>query len=101
MDARAQAASEFEDALALEPDVGEGIDVLADLRENLRIVRAQMRVSKSWRERADLSKQRMALVEKIAELEAEQNKSGGVLGGYDSDLSNILAPDFGHRNTGT
>lgn len=101
MDARAQAADEFEDALALEPDVEEGIDVLADLRENLRIVRAQMRVSKSWRERSDLSKQRMALVEKISELEAEQNKSKGVLGGYDADLADILRPDFSDRRTGT
>lgn len=101
MDARAKSAEDFEEALSLEPEVEEGIDVLGDLRENLRIVRAQMRVSKSWRERSDLSKQRMSLVEKIAELEAEQNKSKGVLGGYDADLADILRPNFGDRGTGT
>ena len=87
MDERARAAEDFNEALSLEPEVEPGIDVLADLRENLRIMRAQMRVSKSWRERADASKQRMALVEKIRELEAEQGMGVDEFAGFTDELS--------------
>lgn len=100
LDAQAQAASSFEEAINNEPEVGPGLDALADLRASLRIVRAAMRVPKSTRDIASLAKQRAELVREIAELEAELNKAGGVLGGYEAELSNILRPDFEGR-TGT
>lgn len=100
LDAVAQAAASFEDALNNEPDIEPGIDVLRELRGAAKTVRAAMRVPKSTRDIAALAKQYADLVQMIAELEAEQNKSGGVLGGYDDQLANVLRPDFEGR-TGT
>lgn len=100
LDAAAQAASSFEEAINNEPEVEAGLDALADLRASLRIVRAAMRVPKSTRDIASLAKQRSELVREIAELERELNKSGGVLGGFESELGNVLRPDFEGR-TGT
>jgi hypothetical protein len=97
----AQAAADFEDALNSEPEIEPGIDVLKELRHAARTTRAAMRVPKSTRDIASLAKQYAELVQMIAELEAEQDKSGGVLGGFDDELAGILRPDFSGRNTGT
>lgn len=97
----AKAAVDFEDALNNEPDIEPGIDVLKELRHAAKITRAAMRVPKSTRDIAALAKQYADLVHQIAELEAEQNKSGGVLGGFDDELAGVLRPDFGSRGTGT
>lgn len=101
LDAAAQAADSFEEAINNEPEVGPNLDVLADLRASLRIVRAAMRVPKSTRDIASLAKQRAELVREIAELEAELNKAGGVLGELDAELANIIRPDFSEGRTGT
>lgn len=69
LNAKAQAAKDFAAALESEPAVAEGLDVLADLRENLRFVRAAMRNVKSTRELPALSKQRAELVAQIKNLE--------------------------------
>lgn len=99
--ARAQAAESFEQAINTEPEIEPWLDVLTELRYAARITRAAMRVPKSTRDIAALAKQYADLVQQIAELEAEQNKSGGVLGGFDNELADILRPDFSGRDTGT
>lgn len=100
-EAKMRAAADFSEALELEPEVETDLDELDDLRDNLRLVRARMKVAKSDPSAAALSKQRMDIVRRIKELEAELNKSGGVLGGFDNELAGILRPDFSGRNTGT
>lgn len=100
LDQAAQAADSFEEAINNEPEISPGLDALADLRASLRIVRAAMRVPKSTRDIAALAKQRADLVKEIAALEAEQNKSGGVLGGFEDELADVLRPDF-ERRAGT
>lgn len=101
LDAAAQAAESFEEAINNEPEVGPGLDALADLRASLRIIRAAMRVPKSTRDIAALAKQRAEIVREISELEAELNKAGGVLGEFDAELADIIRPNFPKRNTGT
>lgn len=96
----AKAAVDFEDALNNEPDIEPGIDVLKELRHAAKTTRAAMRVPKSTRDIAALAKQYADLVQIIAALEAEQNKSGGVLGGFENRLADVLRPDFEGR-TGT
>lgn len=100
-EAKMQAAEDFREALELEPEVEHDLDELEDLRDNLRLVRARMKVAKSDPSAAALSKQRMDIVRRIKELESELNKSKGVLGEYSDELADILKPNFGSRNTGT
>lgn len=64
------AAAGFAEALDAEPAVPEALDVLADHRENLRIVRAAMRDPGAVRSLAGLSKRRAELVAVIAQAEA-------------------------------
>lgn len=73
-DLAAQAAESFADALDLEPEIEGEFDQLADLRDTLRMVRAEMRVAKSSRERASLAKVRIELGDKIRLLEAAQGQ---------------------------
>lgn len=96
----ARAAIDFEDALNNEPEIEPGIDMLKELRYAAKITRAAMRVPKSTRDIAALAKEYASLIQLIAELEAEQNKSGGVLSGFEDELANVLRPDFEGR-TGT
>lgn len=94
----ARAAVDFEDALNNEPEIEPGIDMLKELRYAAKITRAAMRVPKSTRDIASLAKEYASLVQLIAELEAEQNKSGGVLGGFEDELADVLRPDFERRS---
>ena len=64
------AATSHAEALDAEPAVPEALDVLADHRENLRIVRAAMRDPGAVRSLAGLSKRRAELVAVIAKTEA-------------------------------
>lgn len=73
-DLAAQAADSFVEALDLEPEIEGEFDQLADLRDTLRMVRAEMRVAKSSRERASLAKVRIELGDKIRLLEAAQGQ---------------------------
>lgn len=97
----ARAAVDFEDALNNEPEIEPGIDILKELRYAAKITRAAMRVPKSTRDIASLAKEYASLVQLIAELEAEQNKSEGVLGEFDNELAGVLRPNFSGRDTGT
>lgn len=63
------AAISHAETLDAEPAVPEGLDVLADHRENLRIVRAAMRDPSAVRSLAGLSKRRVELVAVIAKAE--------------------------------
>lgn len=96
-----RAAEDFREALELEPEVEHDLDELEDLRDNLRLIRARMKVAKSDATAAALSKQRVDVVRRIKELEAERDKAGGVLGGFDAELATIIRPNFADRNTGT
>jgi len=98
LDEAAMAAASFEAAINAEPDIEPEVDELDDLRENLRYLRAAMRVSKGTRDTASLSKQRAEIVRRIKELEAEQNKSKGVLGGFEDELADVLRPNFAGRS---
>jgi hypothetical protein len=66
----AAAAASYGEALDSEEPVEEPLDVLADHRENLRIVRAAMRDGAAVRSLASLSKRRAELVAVIAQAEA-------------------------------
>ena len=100
-EAKMRAAEDFREALELEPEVEDHLDELEDLKDNLRLVRARMKVAKSDPSAAALSKQRMDIVRRIKELEAERDKAGGVLGGLDAELANIIRPNFSEGRTGT
>lgn len=89
-EAEMKAQETFAEALELEPAIDGPLDALDDARDNLRIVRAAMRVSRSTRDVSALSKQRDELVARIKDLEAEQNKGGGVLGSLDAEFNAII-----------
>ncbi|MFI7585380.1 hypothetical protein ACH9DO_16545 [Kocuria sp. M1N1S27] len=72
------AAAGFAEALNAEPEVSEGLDVLADHRENLRYVRAAMRDPGAVRSVASLSKRRAELVAVIAQAEAASRPGSSV-----------------------
>lgn len=87
LDAAAQAAVDFEDALNNEPEIEPGIDVLRELRHAARITRAAMRVPKSTRDIAALAKQYADLVQQIAALEADLDMGVDEFAGFTDELS--------------
>lgn len=87
IEAKMRAAEDFREALELEPEVEAGISELDDLRDNLRLVRARMKVAKSDPSAAALSKQRMDLVRRITELESELDAGVDEFAGFTDELS--------------
>lgn len=67
-------ASVYMEALETEPDVTENLDRLAELRDQLKQVRAAMATS-SQMHIAGLSKERREIAKEIKELEAAQNET--------------------------